>query len=135
MFGRNRKKSIAIVRRYIDALNRHDAGAMIHMHHPEFSFIDARGDAIEGKARCAKAVHALMDMDEDFGLEIKDATVRGGQVLLRGRTRASDPRLEHDMLWAVRVENGLLKDWQSFGDRDANPMAHLLLHRTLQPAG
>ncbi len=89
-------------------------------------FVDSTGGWVEGRENALVATRAFFDMDADFQIDEQDIVLRGDEVLVRGKARASNPQLATDKLWRARVDAGKLAFWQSYG-AEAMPLARMLL--------
>ncbi|WAT18873.1 nuclear transport factor 2 family protein [Aurantiacibacter sp. MUD11] len=115
------------MRRYVDAVNSRDFDAMSDMLHDDFSFIDSRGYRISGRENCIAAHKAFFELEDSFSFHIDNYTMRDDLVLMRGHSKARDPRLASARLWTARVRDGKMLFWQNFGDQKSPALAHLLM--------
>ena len=127
---RQEKREIRVVSDYIAAINARDLKAVERIVGPECKLIDSKGGWIEGHADCVEASRRFFALAIDYRLEPESVTARGGDVLVRGKMRASDPILAHDCLWRARSNGSQLTEWQSFARGTALPVAQLLMPET-----
>ena len=134
LFERKKNRPVGVAKRYVAALNARDIDTMLALLHPHPTFVDSRGYCIQGYDDCRAGVRAFLDLDRGFRMHVDNYTLRHGDVLMRGHTEAHDPRLAHDTLWLVKVEDGKMRFWQSFGDMHSPALAHILLPERSKPA-
>lgn len=126
MFGLQSKKSIPVTRRYIAALNARDPEAIESLLAENCRVVDSRGGWVEGRDAVMQATRRFFEIEHRFKVEESSMVMRAGDVLIRGRTRASDPRLAQDTLWLARVRDGRVTYWQSFGAGNPPALARIL---------
>ena len=109
----NRKIDIAM--QLVAALNTRSPDRVCELITPDCRFIDSTGGAIEGAPAIEAATKKFFELDPTFRLEIRSSTVRGDDALLSGRSRSSEPSLNHDTLWRMKVRDAKIAEFQSFG--------------------
>ena len=124
MLGTIRKKRSA--RALVDAFNRHDASAVVASVTPDCRFIDSAGGCIEGHEAIRNATLQFMQMEPEFEILLESSSVVEDELLMRGTTKATDPLVAKDRLWRARIREGLVCEWQSFCDGEAQRLARML---------
>ncbi|WP_158586768.1 nuclear transport factor 2 family protein [Aurantiacibacter zhengii] len=114
------------MQQYIAALNARDARIIADLLADDCRLVDSAGGWIEGRDNGLASTRAFFEFDSEFHIEQEDIVLRGDEVLVRGRAKASNPQLASDRLWQARVRDGKLSYWQSFGE-DALPLARILM--------
>ena len=109
----NRKIDIAM--QLVAALNTRSPDRVCELITPDCRFIDSTGGAIKGAPAIEAATKKFFELDPTFRLEISSSTVRGDDALLSGRSRSSEPSLNHDTLWRMKVRDAKISEFQSFG--------------------
>ena len=126
MFGLQSRKPIPVTRRYIAALNARDPDAMEELLAENCRVVDSRGGWVEGRDAVMNATRRFFEMEPRFTVQESSMVMRAGDVLIRGRAKASDPRLAQDTLWIARVRDGRVVYWQSFGAGEPPALARIL---------
>ena len=124
MLGTIRKKRSA--RALVEAFNRHDAAAVVASVTADCRFIDSAGGCIEGHDAIRSATLQFMQMEPEFEILLESSSVVEDEVLMRGTTKAADPLVAKDRLWRARIREGLVCEWQSFCDGEAQRLARML---------
>jgi ketosteroid isomerase-like protein len=119
------EENVEIMRKSLEAFNRHDVEALMEFCSPDVELVTLRA-AIEGTAyRGPDAwLTAFRDFDEsweDLHYELEEFRTGRDSVLalgtLRGSGRGSGVGVEVDLACLVRFENGLIRSFRSYGDR------------------
>ena len=124
MLGTIRKKRSA--RALVEAFNTHDAAAVVASVTHDCRFIDSSGGCIEGHDAIRNATAQFMQMEPAFEIIVESSSVMEDEVLMRGTTKATDPLVAKDRLWRARIRDGLVCEWQSFCDGEAQRLARML---------
>ncbi len=82
---------------------------------------------MEGREKAIAATNAFFELEDSFRLDCEAISMRGNDVLVRGRTKARNPGIASDRLWRARVKNGKLSHWQSYGSGTKSSLAKTLL--------
>ena len=115
MFALGRPSAKAIVRRYLACLNARDIDGVAALLHPDCRLIDSYGEWIEGADRIIAATKRLLTLEPAFRIRVDALVEHEGEIFLRGKTFAESAEFLADAFWRARVEDSLIKCWQSFG--------------------
>ena len=124
VFLRNRRLQIA--RRYIEAANANDLKAVGDMIPEDFAFVDNAGTPLVGKQQNLAAIARLHRIAPGFRIEIAKMSVRGSNVLVKGRSTSEEPRLNTDTQWRLTIEGGKVVEVQSFGPEILPSLSRML---------
>lgn len=127
MFWRTGGSPIAVVKKWVRALNAHDEARVIELLHPDCRFVDSQGFAILGRENGSQAIHALMSLEPHFQMHVESYARHNGKILMQGHTTADDPRLARHALWLGRVKDGKLCYLQSFAQDNPPALSMILL--------
>lgn len=126
IFGSRKNKPVAVVQRYIAALNERDQDTIASLLADDCRLVDSSGGWLEGRENAIEATRAFFDFDAEFRIDHDNIVLRGDEVLVRGKATAAHPQLAKDSLWRARVKDGKLAYWQSYG-AEALPLVRILM--------
>lgn len=124
-WGRSRREK-ALVARFVAALNAHDADALEAMLSEDFTYIDSWREGVTGRDKVMAALRSLIAIDPDFGIEVDRMDWREPHVLMTGRVNSGRFGADRRAVWQVRVEDGLIAEYQAWAEGGPPPMARML---------
>lgn len=117
---------VRLVRRFCEATNARDRGAMAGMMADDFRLIDNVGDVIAGQDKALAAFRQLTEIAPDLRIEVTQISARGRNVYLRGMAFCSDPRFRGTTLWRATADARRIYEWQGFSARFGPPLVRIL---------
>jgi ketosteroid isomerase-like protein len=89
----------------------------------DHTFIDAAGHAIRGKSACRDAWRGFFNAFPDYQNLFESIVVDDSRVVVVGRSRCSDARLDGPALWVATVSGDRVVEWRVYQDTPANRRA------------
>ena len=129
-----RNRSVRIVERFIDAVNRRDLDGVGAVISDDFRIVDSQGEWLEGRDEVLRAHARFFELEPNFNLSAESKVARGDEVLVKGSVTASDPSLALDTLWKARVAGDKVTYFQSFGPPEAPHLARALAGDAAHPS-
>ncbi len=114
-----------VVRAFVNAINRQDVEGLTGLMTPGHRFIDALGNAVEGREKMRAAWVGYFRMVPDFSIVVEETYVEGPIVVMLGMTRGTystdgqlhaENRWETPAAWRAKVEGGLVAEWRVYAD-------------------
>ncbi|HUI63201.1 MAG TPA: nuclear transport factor 2 family protein [Bacteroidota bacterium] len=121
---------------FIQAINRHEIGAITSLMTPDHVFVDSLGVTMSGREKMREAWIAYLYMIPDYTLAVADVFSAGDRVVLTGKasgTVAVKRELPPENHWEIpvavqaQVREGLIARWQVFADNE--PVRQILKPR------
>ncbi|MCA1662585.1 MAG: nuclear transport factor 2 family protein [Novosphingobium sp.] len=109
-----RKRKAKLARRFLDALCAGDAAVVDALMAEDVSYIDGRGNQIDGFAACSAAARAFHKLEPNYRFDVAETTVRGDTVMFRGTTEAQNPALCGELLVYARLHGDRIREWQVY---------------------
>lgn len=125
MFGRHH--SLKTSQRYIDCVNARDLAGLRAVLAESCRLIDAGGGWMEGRETCLAAFERFFALEPNYRLEIASMSRNGQDVLIKGRSTASDPRFAASTLFRARCYENQLHEWQSYSAAKGAAVCRLLI--------
>ena len=122
------KLADSVARAFVRAINRQDVDALAELMTPEYRFIDALGNVVEGRDKMRAGWAAYFKMVPDYQLAIEESFGDGQTVVLLGEaggTYAPSGVLKPENKWktpaAIRaqVADGKVAEWRVYADNDS----------------
>jgi ketosteroid isomerase-like protein len=121
------QENIELVRRGIEAFNRHDVEGMKATCTPDFELVPLRaameGTTYKGPDAIAEAFRDFDESWEELRYDIEDILVAGDRVVaitrLRGRGRQSGVSIDQAVALMFNVRDGKAASMRSYSDVDA----------------
>ena len=110
----------AVVAAFNDAINRADLVALAALMTDGHAFIDSAGGRVAGKAACLAAWRGFFAAFPDYCNTFERVVTKGDIVVIAGRSRCSDPRLDGPALWRALVQGALIGEWRVYADIEEN---------------
>lgn len=107
-------------------LNARDLAGIAALLHPDCRLIDSYGEWIDGPNAVIAATERLFALDSAFKIRIDTLVELEGEIFLRGRTFAERAEFQANAFWRARIEDGLIRSWQSFGPVPSGHLARIL---------
>jgi ketosteroid isomerase-like protein len=104
-------------------INMGDLEGLVDLMTEDHRFVDTAGAEIEGRAACLEAWRGFFSAFPDYRNHFETVLVRGDRVIVRGRSKCSDPRLDGPALWSARIRAGRICEWRVYEDTSANRAA------------
>ena len=114
-----------IANKFIEAINRHDVGAICRLMTEDHAFIDSGGDVYSGIEQMQRAWKEYFKMFPDYMIEAPEFVVSGDTIILLGKasgTYTTDGKLRQKNHWQIPaawkavIANDKIKLWQVFAD-------------------
>jgi hypothetical protein len=112
VFGRS--APLKTSRRYVDCVNARDLDGLRELLSHDCRLIDARGDWIDGREDCLKALERFFALEPNYHLHIETIGRHRDEVLITGYTTADDPRFATSTAFRLRADARHLHEWQSY---------------------
>ncbi|KLI63306.1 nuclear transport factor 2 family protein [Aurantiacibacter marinus] len=105
----------AIVRRYVQAINAKDLGAIEKLTCPDFSLIDTAGIEVSGRKDCIEVLRGLSRHAPDYRIEVSALSKHGDDVLVSGKAHSTVAGIRRATQWRARFRQRKLAEWHSYG--------------------
>ncbi|NNG17871.1 MAG: nuclear transport factor 2 family protein [Gemmatimonadales bacterium] len=118
--------AVAIARRFVNAINRHDTDAMSALMTEDHRLVDPGGAIIAGRLRVVEAWEAYFRMVPDYTITVSESYAREDTSVVLGKASGSyvapDGRRcgtwECPAAWRAATSNGRVEEWQVFADNE-----------------
>jgi ketosteroid isomerase-like protein len=110
---------------FIEAINRHDIGAIGELMSEDHTFIDSGGDVYKGNEQMRQGWADYFRMFPDYKIEAPEFVVSGDTIILLGKasgTYTTDGKLRPENHWEIPaawkavIADEKIKFWQVFAD-------------------
>ncbi|MFW9802150.1 MAG: nuclear transport factor 2 family protein [Candidatus Thorarchaeota archaeon] len=105
-------KSVALG--FVDAINAGEPDGLMALQTEDFTLIDYRGDAYQGRDRW----HDYFAENPEYKIHVKHVITSGSGVAILGRTTGSHvaPRIEdkETILWTAEIRDNLVAEWRLY---------------------
>jgi len=117
--------AIAVVRSFIDAVNRRSVDDLSALMADDHTFVDSQGHALAGREQMAAAWRAYFAMFPDYEIRVDSILADGDRVALFGqasgtfngkRGLVSENRIVMPAAWNAGVKDGRVAFWQVYCD-------------------
>lgn len=126
MFWGRAYKDKALVARFVEALNAHDADALESLIADDFAYIDSWREGIVGRETVMAALRPLLASDPQFGVDVEKVSYRAPHVLMSGKVNSAQFGEGRRAVWRVLCRGGLVAEWQSWAEGGPPPMSRAL---------
>ena len=82
---------------------------------------------MEGRQTCLDAFARFFGLEPNYRLEIASMSRNGADVLIKGRSMATDPRFAVSNLFRARCDEAYLREWQSYSAAKGAAICQLLV--------
>lgn len=119
--------SLPVVRRFVDAINRHDVDSLLALMTEDHRFIDSEGTVLSGRGRLESAWRGYFEMVPDYSLVIDTELASEALVALFGAacgTLAVGGAISPENRWSAPVgvracvESNRVREWQVYADNE-----------------
>lgn len=131
VWGRSRRDK-ALVQRFVEALNAHDADAIEPLLTEDFTYIDSWREGVTGRDKIMAALQSLLMADPDFRIEVDRMDWRDPLVLMTGRVQSRQFGPDRRAVWQVTVRDGLIAEYQAWAEGGPPPMSRILAPKHAQ---
>ena len=105
--------SVALVEAFNAAINARDLTALTALMTEDHRFVDAEGQAVEGRTACAEAWRGFFLAFPDYRNVFSEVSDAGdGVVEVAGRSVCSESALAGPARWRAVVRDGRIAEWQ-----------------------
>lgn len=125
MWGRSRRGR-ALVKRFVSALNAHDADALESLMSEDFTYIDSWREGVSGRDMVLPALRSLLAADPEFGIEVDRFDWRDPHVLMTGRVNSRMFGMGRRAVWQVLVRDDKVAEYQAWAEGGPPPMSRML---------
>ena len=116
LWGRGQKCK-ALARRFVAAVNAHDADALRDLVTEDFTYIDSWREGVTGRDRVIEGSRVLFASDPGFGIEVESISYSEPFALMRGWVNSANPEVgRRRAVWRARCDGGLLGEWQAWAE-------------------
>jgi len=119
--------SLAVVRRFVAAVNERDPAALAALIAADHRFVDSLGAVLAGRDTVVRAWRQYFAMVPDYRIVVDRWLVDGAEVVLLGRaggtytsdgTPGPEGAWETPAAWRAVVADDALVEWQVFADNE-----------------
>ena len=130
-----------VVRRFMDAINAHDADAVLALMTEDHRFIDAAGGSISGRTPLLAAWKGYFAWFPNYEVRAEEMFSRGSSVAVFGHAGGTfapgvgsvvDNTWRLPAAWRAEVENGLISQWRVYCDTE--PVWAIMRRASASPA-
>lgn len=126
MFRGRAYKHKALVARFVEAINAHDAEALEPMMTEDFAYIDSWREGVVGREPVIAGIRVLFASDPEFGVSVEKTSYRAPHVLMSGTVSSARFGESRRAVWRVRCEGDRVAEWQSWAEGGPPPMSRML---------
>jgi ketosteroid isomerase-like protein len=109
-----------IVLQFNDHINEQDINGLASLMTDDHTFIDAEGNAINGKENCINAWRGFFNQFPDYKNTLITITSRDDSVAVTGYSTSSNALLNGPAIWIAKLRDGKLIEWRVYADTIAN---------------
>ncbi len=117
---------MALVERYVAAINAHDTQTLETLLTEDFTYIDSWREGVRGRDKVMVAFRQLVALDPDFGIEVDRLDWRDPHVLMTGRVNSRQFGMGRRAVWQILVRDGLVAEYQAWAEGGPPPMSRML---------
>ena len=111
-------KQIAI--RFNECINRKDLDGLGRLMSEDHVLIDTEDESDEGKRSCLENWMGFFEIFPDYQNVVDKVDIDGETVVIEGKAKCSDKRIEGPTLWTAKIEEGKIKEWRLYEDTPSN---------------
>lgn len=118
-------ENIALLHRFVDAINMSDVDRIYHLMADDHLFIDAHGNQVEGRENMKQSWIGYFEMFPDYKIEVNDILRKDSLLCILGYAGGTYKNLKNNensnywrvpAAWAVIIEENKVKKWQVYAD-------------------
>jgi hypothetical protein len=118
-------------KKFVNAVNGHDAEALMALMSPDHLFVDSLGNRVQGASHMQVGWRGYFTMCPDYSIRIDSLLWESETVLATGEAGGSIDKVpwRTPAAWKAIIRNGLVLEWHVFAD--SKPVYDILGKRTL----
>jgi hypothetical protein len=105
---------------FMDAINAGSAESLGDLMTVDHRFVDSSGTSTIGKSACLERWRRFFVAFPDYQPVVDRIGTYDGVVVVRGQSMCSSPELTGPLLWAARIDDGLISEWRVYDDTNNN---------------
>jgi len=128
LLGRGDMIAENVIKKFVEAINRHDIEAIYKLMAEDHKFIDSMGREVAGRDEMKKSWIAFFKIVPDYHINISEFFSSDNKLVLLGSasgTYTADGNLKQENQWKTQaawravVEGDKIYEWKVFGDNEA----------------